>query len=160
LELSRGIYRRSDAPATAHLDLIAVGLRAPSAIICLESALALHELIDDNPATVHIAVPRGSWAPQIDYPPTAVSRFDPETFGSGLEMFDAAPGERVRVYSPARSVIDVMRLRHQVGETLALHALGRFVRRDARHGLADLINLARRFNVEGPIRTAVEAVLA
>jgi len=154
------VYRKSDAPQTAHLDLIAVALRAPRAIVCLESALALHDLIDDNPLTIQIAVPRGSWPPRIDYPPTTVSRFELDGFEAGLELFEASRGEHVRVYSPARSVVDAMRLRHQIGETLALHALGRFVRRDGRHGLADVSNLARRFNVARPVRTAVEAVLA
>lgn len=160
LELSRGAFRKADAPETAHLDLIAVSLRSPSAVVCLESALALHDLIDDIPGSVHLAVPRGAWAPRIDYPPTKVSRFDPATFDVGIESFIASPDERVRVYSAVRSVVDAMRLRRQIGETLALHALGRFARRDGRHGLIDLINLAARFNVEGPVRTAVEAVLA
>jgi predicted transcriptional regulator of viral defense system len=62
-EISRGVYRRADAPETAHLDLIAVCTRAPQAVICDESALALHELIDDIPAEVHIAVRRGTRRP-------------------------------------------------------------------------------------------------
>ena len=32
---------------------------APHAVVCGESALSLHELIDDIPHEVHIAVPRG-----------------------------------------------------------------------------------------------------
>jgi hypothetical protein len=38
VELSRGIYRLADAPATAHLDLVAVCRRAPDGMICLSSA--------------------------------------------------------------------------------------------------------------------------
>jgi predicted transcriptional regulator of viral defense system len=48
-ELSRGVYRLASAPQSAYLDLIAVTTRAPRAVICGESALALHELIDDVP---------------------------------------------------------------------------------------------------------------
>lgn len=73
-ELSRGVYRRTDAPETAHADLPAVCARAPRAVVFGESALALHELIDDIPSAVHIAVPRGSRRPTISYPPTVVAQ--------------------------------------------------------------------------------------
>ncbi|MGH3929766.1 MAG: hypothetical protein ACRDTF_07290 [Pseudonocardiaceae bacterium] len=45
-EVSRGVYRKADAPETAHLDLLAVAHRAPLAVVCLISALAVHELTD------------------------------------------------------------------------------------------------------------------
>src|SRR5437879_5932826 len=54
-ELSRGVYRSAAAPESAYLDLIAVTKRAPQAVACGESALALHELIDDIPSAVHLA---------------------------------------------------------------------------------------------------------
>ncbi|MFD5648693.1 hypothetical protein [Streptomyces sp. NPDC127039] len=38
-ELSRGVYRRADAPERAHADLLAVCARAPRAVLCGESAL-------------------------------------------------------------------------------------------------------------------------
>ncbi|MEU3783921.1 hypothetical protein [Streptomyces sp900129855] len=37
--------------------------RATRAVVCGESAPALHQLIDDIPAAGHIAVPRGSRRP-------------------------------------------------------------------------------------------------
>ena len=156
-ELSRGVYRKADAPASAHLDLLAVTLRAPRAVVCLVSALAVHDLTDEVPAIVQIAVPRGTHRPRIDYPPTEVSEFDVPTFDLGRDTFLAAPGEPVPIYAPARSVVDAMRLRGRVGEPLALHALRRYLTRgDARP--AELINYARALDVEGPVRIAVEAV--
>lgn len=160
IELSRGVYRDAAAPQTVHLDLLAVALRAPAAVVCTESALALHELIDDIPVATSIAVPRGMRPPTIRYPPVIVSRFDPDTFQLGAERFEAAPGEFVPVYGPARSVIDVMRLRHLYGDSLALHALGRYLRAPGRRDIAQLMNLARALGVEGPVRAATEAVLA
>src|SRR5215471_2201435 len=109
-ELSRGVYRRADAEPTAHLDLLAVCTRAPHAVVCGESALSLHELIDDVPHEVHIAVPRGSHRPAIGYPPTRVSQYAADTFDFAVERFAAAPGESIPVYGAARSVVDAMRL--------------------------------------------------
>lgn len=159
-ELSRGVYRRTDAPETAHTDLLAVCARAPRAVVCGESALALHELIDDIPAAVHIAVPRGARRPKITYPPTVVAQYTAKTFSLGIEPFEAAPREMIPVYNAARSVVDAMRHRSRIGETLALSALGRYLRRNGRGGVRDLQDIARELGALSVIRPAVEAVLA
>jgi predicted transcriptional regulator of viral defense system len=159
-ELSRGVYRRADAPETAYADLLAVCTRAPRAVVCGESALALHELIDDIPAAVHIAVPRGTRRPTITYPPTVVEQYTSTTFTLGVERFEAAPGETIPVYSPARSVVDAMRHRSRIGETLALSALGRYLRRNGRGRVSELQHIARELGALSVIRPAVEAVLA
>ncbi|MFD8867310.1 type IV toxin-antitoxin system AbiEi family antitoxin domain-containing protein [Streptomyces sp. NPDC059590] len=159
-ELSRGVYRRADAPETAYADLLAVCARAPRAVVCGESALALHELIDDIPSAAHIAVPRGSRRPTISYPPTVVAQYAAKTFSLGIEQFEAAPGETIPMYSPARSVVDAMRHRSRIGETLALSALGRYLRRNGRGGVSELQDIARELGALSVVRPAVEAVLA
>ncbi|WP_263165483.1 hypothetical protein [Streptomyces sp. SCSIO ZS0520] len=159
-ELSRGVYRRAGAPETAHADVLAVCARAPRAVVCGESALALHELIDDIPAAVHIAVPRGSRRPTISCPPTVVAQYAARTFALGVERFEAAPGETVPLYGAARSVVDAMRHRGRLGETLALSALGRHLRRSGRGGVGELQHLARELDALSVVRPAVEAVLA
>ncbi|MFJ4437312.1 hypothetical protein [Streptomyces sp. NPDC088923] len=159
-ELSRGVYRRADAPETAHADLLAVCARAPRAVVCGESALALHELIDDIPAAAHIAVPRGTRRPTISYPPTVVAQYAAKTFGLGVERFEAAPGETIPMYNAARSVVDAMRHRNRLGETLALSALGRYLRRSGRGGVGELQYFARELDALSVVRPAVEAVLA
>ncbi len=159
-ELSRGVYRRADAPESAHLDLLAVCARVPHAVVCGESALALHELIDDIPRAVHIAVARGARRPSISFPPVVVSQYSARTFGLNVERYEAAPGETIPVYDPARSVVDAMRHRHRIGETLALAALGRYLRRVGSAGVADLQRIAGELNAMSIIRPAVEAVIA
>ncbi|MFC9155497.1 type IV toxin-antitoxin system AbiEi family antitoxin domain-containing protein [Streptomyces bauhiniae] len=159
-ELSRGVYRRADAPETAHADLLAVCARAPRAVVCGESALALHELIDDIPAAVHIAVPRGTRRPTISYPPTVVAQYTSKSFALGVERFEAAPGEAIPVYNAARSVVDAMRHRSRIGETVALSALGRYLRRGGRGGVSELQHIARELGALSVVRPAVEAVLA
>lgn len=135
-------------------------MRAPQAVICDESALALHELIDDIPAAVHIAVRRGTRRPAISYPPARVAQYAAATFDLGIEPFEAAPGEMVAVYSAARSVNDAMRHRRRIGETLALSALGRYLRRTGPAGLSELQQIARDLGTLQLIRPAIEAVTA
>lgn len=158
-ELSRGVFRRADAPVPTWPDLLAVGTRVPRGVVCCVSALAVHDLTDEIPGAVQIAVARTRRPPRIDYPPTEVFRFDDETFELGLASVDAAPGEPVRIYSAERTVIDLMRLRRRLGEPLALGALRRYLRRrQARPG--ELLSIARVLNVLGPVRTALDVASA
>lgn len=159
-EISRGVYRRADAAPTAHIDLLAVCTRAPQAVVCGQSALALHELIDDIPYEVHIAVLRGAHRPAITYPPTRTSQYAVDTFNYAVHRFEAAPGETIPVYSPARSVVDAMRLGGTAGRPLALGALNRYLRRHGQSGVADLQDAAQTLGALSTIRPAIEAVLA
>jgi hypothetical protein len=158
-ELSHGVFRRADAPLASFPDLLAVAYRTPSAIVCVLSAAAIHDLSDEIPAAVDIAVPRPSRPPQIAFPPTRVFRFDPATFKLGLTRLEAAPGEFVRIYDPARTVADLMRLRHRIGSPTALGALHRFLRRrDARP--AELLRIAAELRVYGPVLAALDVASA
>jgi hypothetical protein len=88
-----------------------------------------------------------------------VYRFERSTFELGLTSLEAAPGEHVRIYDPARTVADLMRLRHRVGEPLALAALHRYLRRpDSRP--AELLELATALRVRGPVLYALDVASA
>jgi hypothetical protein len=159
LELSRGVFRRAGAPASSMPDLLAVAYRVPAGIFCCISALVVHDLTDEIPAAVQIAVPRRQRPPRLVYPPTEVFRFGNGTFELGLSSVDAAPGEHLRVYSAERAIVDLMRLRRRLGEPLAFAALRRYLRRrDARPPL--LLEMARTLDVLGPMRTALDIASA
>ena len=64
--LARGLYRKGDSVGDD--DLIEVASRSPRATLCLRSALAKHDLIDDIPAEIDIAIPRGAWTPATGAP--------------------------------------------------------------------------------------------
>jgi hypothetical protein len=125
VELSRGVFRRADAPAATWPDLLAVQARSP----------------------------------QISYPPTQVLRFDAPTFELGLTQVEAAPDENVRVYDPARTVVDLFRLRHRFGEATANGALRTHLRTRAADP-ARLLDIADKLGVFGPVRAATDVVLA
>jgi predicted transcriptional regulator of viral defense system len=159
IELSRGIYRAADAPATAHLDLLAVCRRAPDGMICLSSAASFWDLTDEMPDLVHVAVARGRHRPKIVYPPTRVHVFAVDTFALGRVERPVESGEKVILSSPERTVVDLMRLRSRVGRDLALSALATYLRRrDARPG--ELLALARQLRVGTVMAQALEPLLA
>lgn len=157
VEISRGLYRLADAEATPYLDLIAVSKRSPRGAICLNSALAFWDLTDEIPAEVHLAVPRGSRPPSIDYPPTHVHVFAAGTFDLGRERVRLESGEKIYIYSPERSVVDAVRMRGRVGADVAYEALRRYLRRPGASP-GDLLRLARQLRAGGPVADALEVL--
>jgi predicted transcriptional regulator of viral defense system len=63
IELSRGVFRQSEASLATYPDFLAVARRAPRAVVCLVSAAAVHDLTDEIPAVVQIAVPSRAGRP-------------------------------------------------------------------------------------------------
>jgi hypothetical protein len=128
-------------------------------VVCLLSAAAVHDLTDEIPLAVQIAVPRRTWPPKLDHPSVEVFVWDPLTFELGLDTVEVAPEEWARIYSPGRTVVDLMRMRHKLGESVAHIALRRYLaRRDAR--VADLMAYAKALDVLGPVRAAVDVLAA
>ena len=159
LELSRGVFRQAVAPPASYPDLLAVALRVPLAVVCLIAAARVHDLTDEIPPAVQIAVARGGHRPRIAYPPVEVFQFDALTFDLGITLIEAAPGESIRIYSPERTVVDLLRLRTRIGEPPGFIALRRYLaRRQARPG--KILELARALNSFGPVRAAIDILEA
>lgn len=159
VEVSRGIYRLADAPATAHLDLLAVARRVPAGTICLNSAASCWELTDEIPAVVHVAVARGRHRPHVAYPPTQVHVFAAATFGVGRQQLRIESGELIPISSRERTVVDLLRMRSRVGRDQALAALRRYLQGEgARPG--ELLALARQLRAGTVVAAAMEPLLA
>lgn len=159
VEISRGVYRIADAPATAHLDLVAVCRRAPAAMVCLNSAASFWDLTDEMPDVVHLAVPRGAHRPRVAYPPTRVHIFAAATFSLGRIEQEVESGETIAISSRERTVVDLMRLRSRVGRDQAFTVLRAYLDgRDARPG--ELLALARELRTGKAMADALETILA
>lgn len=159
LELTHGVFHRADAPLPSYPDILAVAYRAPRAIVCCVSAAAIHELTDQLPHAVQIAVPKRGHVPVIDHPPVQVLRFEDRTFELGKSTVRVAPDDVARIYDPARTVVDLMRLRHRFGEGLAHIALSRYLDTPGARP-AVLLEYARALNVFGPVRMALDVLSA
>jgi hypothetical protein len=58
VRVARGVYRKTAADQSH--ELIEVALARPRATLCLQSALAYHGLLDENPDRHTLALPRGT----------------------------------------------------------------------------------------------------
>ena len=156
VELGRGLYRVADAGEAEHPDLAVIASRAPSAAVCLISALSYHGITTQIPSTVHLAVPRGNYHGIKLSIPVTVYRFDPKTFDEGLESHSVG-GLPVRIYSAARSVVDCFKFRNKLGLEVALEAL-RLARQRKRVQNRELLRYARLLRVEKPMTPFLQAI--
>jgi hypothetical protein len=157
IALGGGVYRWADA-APANTDLIEIAERVPLATLCLETALARHGLIDAIPAAIDIAIPRGSRRPNLQSP-ARLHQFNAGTYELGRQTFDVGARRPIGIYSPERSLIDIVRLRHLEGSDVAWEALRRWLRTPGRSP-AQLITLAANFpRAEAALRKALEVLL-
>lgn len=126
--IARGIYLPAHASA-GDWDHIEAVTRRPEATICLTSALAHHDLIDDVPSQIHIAMYRGARIP-AGHGAIAWHTFDRDTFTMGRAQIEI-PGTDMMIglYSPERSIADAFRLRGQTGYETARDALKEWLRR-------------------------------
>jgi hypothetical protein len=144
-----------NSPPASYPDFLAIALRSPQAIVCCISSAAVHELTDEMPESTHFAVPKRSHTPAISYPPVTVFRFEEATFELGLTSIDAGPAEPVRMYDPARTVVDLMRFRKRFGEPTAYLALHRYL--DAQKAQPKLLlDYAEALGSFGPMRAALD----
>jgi len=158
VKVGHGLYRRLDAPLV-DLDLAEVAARATLATLCLVSALAHHDLVTTAPERRDIALPRGHGV--ISTPaPVAWHRFDAATFDVGRSQvtIDGASAT-IGLYSPERSIADAFRLRHQVGEKIAVEALVTWLRRPGTSTTGLLRTAARLPRARRPIAEALAVLL-
>jgi len=120
--VGRGLYTGSDALPSAHQSVIEVTKQAPKAVVCLLSALEIHEVGVQAPFEVWIALPAGTHAPRNTGTALRVTRLSGAAFSEGIEtmVIDGAP---VRVYNLAKTITDCFKLRGKVGLDVALETL-------------------------------------
>jgi predicted transcriptional regulator of viral defense system len=156
IELGRGLYRLTDAGEAEHPDLALIAARAPTAAVCLISALSYHGITTQIPSAVSLAVPRGSYHRIKMSIPVTVYRFDPKTFLEGLETHRIG-GMPLKIYSVARTVVDCFKFRNKVGLDIALEAL-RLARQRTKLQNRELLHYARLLRVEKPMTPYLQAI--
>lgn len=154
-KVGRGLYRLPSHPGSEHESLTAITTKVPQAVFCLLTALQFHELTTQLPRQIWIAMPRGSHAPRIDYPPIRMVQMTGDVYTEGIETVER-DGVSLRVYGIAKSVADCFKHRNKIGLDVALEAL-KDVR--ARHKVTadELWHYAKICRVTNVMRPYLEA---
>lgn len=155
-KVGRGLYQLPGSNKSEHETLATIAAKVPQAVFCLLSALQFHGLTTQLPRQVWIAMPRGSHAPRIDYPPVKMVQFTGEAYSEGIEVFerDRVP---LRVYSVAKTVADCFKHRNKIGLDVALEAL-RDARSQKKVTADELWHFAKICRVANVMRPYLEAI--
>jgi predicted transcriptional regulator of viral defense system len=118
----RGRYVLPGSELPDEMGVALVAAAAPSAVICLLTALRMHGIGSQAQREIWIAVDRRAAKPRIDYPPVRVVRFSGPALTFGIET-RIIGGTPVRVTSPAKTVADCFKYRNKIGLDVAIEAL-------------------------------------
>jgi len=125
--LAHGLYLNTDAELL-NWDLAEARLRSPLTTICLTSALARHDLIDEIPARIDLALPRGKRLPEV-HAPVQWHKYDPATFDVGRRTESLGRGLDIGIYDASRSIVDAFNPRMRIPREQAIEALRNWLRR-------------------------------
>lgn len=151
----RGIYELANASPTEHHSLAVVAKESPKSVICLLSALRLHELTTQNPAEIWLGIHVRARRPKISTVSSRVVRYSEATHGSGVAVHKIE-GVPVKVFNPAKTVADCFKYRSKVGLDVAIEAL-RDALRQRKAKVAEINRYAELNRVSRVIRPYLEA---
>ena len=126
-KLGGGLYRLSEVEPNELETIAMVASAAPNAIVCLLTALRVHEIGTQSPHEVWIALDRKSRKPRRIPARVRIVRFSRAMRTYGV-VKRSMLGVQVSITSPARTVVDCFRYRYKVGIDVAMEALRDAVR--------------------------------
>jgi predicted transcriptional regulator of viral defense system len=156
--VARGLYGVPGASISEHRSLAEVAVRVPKGVVCLLSALRVHEIGTQAPHEVWIAIPQQMTAPRLDQPAVRIVRMSDAALAEGVERLKI-DGVEVPMFNAARTVVDCFRFRNKIGLDVALEAL-RDGWRQRKFTLDELWRHATAGRVANVMRPYIEAITA
>lgn len=155
-QLTRGFYRLSNRPDVGDPDMVVITARIPNGVVCLISALAIHNLTTQIPHAIHLAIPRTARYPALRHPPIQVYKFSKRSFEAGIETRNV-DGVTLRVYDAEKTIADCFKYRHKLGLDVVLEALKTYNRKRGAQ-MQRLLEYARINRVDRIMRPYLEAL--
>ena len=152
-----GLYTLPEAPVTENSSLAEVAKRLPHAVVCLISALSYHEITTQIPHEIWLTIPRGSWRPDVEYPPLNLTYVSGPAYSFGIQEH-VINGVAVKIYSPAKTVADCFKFRNKVCLDVAIEAL-REAWRSRKVTMDELVEAAGIDRVSKIMRPYLEATV-
>jgi len=120
--ISRGIYSSVNVGYSDMVDYETLAMSIPQGVFCLISALRLHNLTDENPHELYIAIKHGNHPPRIDHLPVCFIYRTESQFSMEIETRHSN-GVPILVYSLEQTLVDCFKFRNKIGLNVAVSAL-------------------------------------
>jgi predicted transcriptional regulator of viral defense system len=158
MRVARGVYSLPSRKVSRHGSLAEVAIRVPRGVVCLLSALRVHEIGTQAPFEVWLAIPQRMVAPKLDQPRLRVIRMSDDSLANGVQAI-RIEGVGVRVFSAAKTVADCFKFRNKIGIDVAIEAL-RDGWRQKKFTMDDLWRYAKVNRVANVMRPYLEGLTA
>jgi predicted transcriptional regulator of viral defense system len=156
-KIERALYRLSEDSSLLNPDLVAISIKVPKGVICLLSALSFHEVTNEIPKCVDVAILRGAHANKIKYPPVKFYRFSDKAWKAGTEEHKIE-GHNVKIYSLPKTIADCFKFRNKIGIDVARSALKVAVMEKGINP-KDIMQYAKICRVANIIKPILEAII-
>ena len=153
-KLKRGLYKWSD---TDNYEMVDVAHMVKDGVFCLHSAALFHDLSTFIPGDHHVAIPDKSKVVLPDYPPIKLYYWDPLPYHTGIQevKLNGAP---IQIYSPEKTVCDMVRFRRRVGMDSMKEVLKTYLTKADRN-LSLLLRTAKTMGIEKMMRSYLEILV-
>ena len=120
--VGRGVYSLPNQAISENRSLAEVAIRVPRGVICLVSALRVHDIGTQAPHEVWLAIPHHMPSPRISQPALRVIRMSGPSLTKGVDRLKV-DGVEVPVFNAAKTIADCFKFRNKIGLDVALEAL-------------------------------------
>ena len=155
--VGRGLYVLDDTSPSENRTIAEVCKRVPAGVICLISALQFHRLTTQSPHEIWLAINHKSRRPKEPMLPIRIVRFSGQALTAGVEQH-IVEGVIVKVYSPAKTVVDCFKYRNKIGLDVAIEAL-RDCQRSRKCTMDELWEYARICRVAKVMKPYLESLV-
>lgn len=154
---ARGLYVLVGAEPSEHRTIVEACKRVPNGVVCLLTALRMHDLTTQSPFEIWMAIDEKARRPKIDDLPLRIVRLSGKSLTFGVQH-RTIEGVRVAVYSPAKTVADCFKYRNKIGLDVALEALRdcRQQKKATNDEIWEAAKVCRMSNVMRPYLESVE----
>lgn len=125
-KIKPGLYKLIDYLRDEYESFVDIHMANSSAVICLVSALAYHELTTFNPSKISVAVPNNTAQFELDYPPIDIYFYRKNIYKAGIMEVERSYGS-FKVYNKPKTVCDMFHHRNKIGEDLAFDGLRNYL---------------------------------
>lgn len=158
IRVGRGLYTSSESQPDSYPDLAQLAAKQTDFVVCLLSALRIHDFTTQLPTSLWIAIRQGARVPSISPWPLSCIHLNNAPYEFGIEEHEIE-GLKVKVYSAAKTVADCFKFRNKIGLDVALEALREGVRLK-RFTIPELDAAAVACRVSNVMRPYMETILS
>ena len=151
-----GLYRWVGMESASTSGMVDVSLAIPKGVICLQYALAYHNLTTAKPWEITVAISKKDRVTPPEYPPVKVYYFLPRIYNAGIKKIQIGK-HQVKIYNREKTICDCMRYRKQIGQDIIKEMMLNYLNNHNRN-LEILLKYADICGVTRQIKTYLEVL--